>query len=458
MILDLFDKRIERSVLALLLQSPTHMRVLGLPLDSFAIKEHKELFRILRKYVKKYKGAPSIETLEIFANDLVTDDNVDQIVSALELGGKLPKIKKGEAVFYFEKLEDYRVGRGIYDLGTKIKESLEESTGSFSEIKEEIMRDVLSLGSSDEHIKRGFFTTEAEVRNRYQQYKDVTSGAGSSDVIPYGIKALDGTLGGMRKTFVTLLYSKTGGGKTRTMMNIAYNAAQAGYNVMYFTLEMSFDLIASCFDSRMAEVDSQKIIFGGLSKRDRKKYSQTLKKQMKEGVGIWLVDIPSNASMAKIAEEIEIYIGANGVSPDLIAIDYSHLVLPTIDAGDRSTKFDNLFKEIHEMSKYYNVATITAAPESSSKTRADAKVGQKKGEEVAEGTHNIGASNFMAFHCETVIRMKQDKVDLLRNRLYAIPDKNRYGKIGDPIELYADWATTLVCDPLNRIRKVPKKK
>ena len=458
--LNLFDKKVEKRVLALLLKSPTHMRALSLSEDSFAIKEHKEFFSILKKYIAKYRSAPSISALELYANDLLAKDNAESLLDALEVGADLPKVQKAEAQFYFDKLEDYTIGRGLYDLGASIKESIEEgASAQFRDVRKEIMSKVLSLGSNDGHIHRGFFSDYEEANRRLQTYKEINSKVGNSDVIPFGIQALDEALGGMRKTFVTMLYSKTGGGKTRTMMNLAYNAAEAGYNVMYFTLEMSFDLIASCFDSCIADVDSQRIIFGGLGIDDKKKYVAALRKQIKNRLNIWLVDIPSGATMAKIFEEIEVYIGANGVNPDLIAIDYSHLVSPIERGNDRSTKFDNLFKEIHEGAKYYNSAILTAAPESRSKSKLDAKKVKGKHEDEEEGTHNIGASNFMAFHCETIIRLQQNAEDRLHKRLWAIPDKCRYGRIGDPLELYADWATTLVRDPIHSIvTKVPSAK
>ena len=446
----------ERRLLALLMKSPTHMRAISINLDVFATSKYRKAAELIKKYVTKYKSPPSKSALKRFASK-VTKQSVEQAeeaVNALTVIAKLPKVQKSDAEFEFEQAENYRIGRALFDVVENMQKRFEEGDSDFINIRKQVISELLISGSSSDTVVRGKIYDK--VKERFGEYKAAEQGE-RGDVIPFGINPLDEKIGGMKKTSVTLIYSKTGGGKTRTAVNIAYNAAVAGYNVMYFSLEMSFNLLASCFDSRMAWVDGNKIVFGKLDKKDKRKYARALKKQLKEKLNIWIVDVAMGAKSSMILEEIELYRAANGVNPDLVVIDYANLMEPAKHYNGRSEKYDFLFKEYHEIAKYCNVALLTATQESRDASKADLDAKKKK-QEVDQGVHNIGLSNYMAVHCESVIRLKQDSKDLLQNRLWGIIDKNRYGTQGQEIPLMAIWDKNYVGDRIVTGLKVYKLK
>lgn len=444
----LSSESVEKKVLALLMTSPTYIRAINMDKGLFTRTPHKILANVLESYVKKYRAPPTIDSLTTFVDSISTESNMKDLVEALKLAKSLPKAIPEESGFYFDKAEDYKIGRSMYDIGESIKNGFDSGNRDYKAFRMEILNQMLSMSTSEEKIKRGFLNSRDRLKDRWDRYRARETGDIGSDIVPYGIPALDNFFGGMAKTFVSLLYSKTGGGKTRTAINIAHNSAKSGSNVVYFTLEMAFELIGACFDSREAGLDSHKIIFGKLDREERKKYKKFLKKKLKDEHNVWLIDIPNNASTINILEELDIYKSVNGVNPDLIVVDYAHLVEPIAKykAGDRSTKFDNLFAEFHEVARTYNSALLTAAQESREASKADAKGKKKKEEEEEDGVHKIGVSNYMAPHCETVIRLKQNNLDKLRNRLWAISDKNRYGKTAEHIPLTAIWELTYVGD------------
>jgi len=455
----LSSESVEKKVLALLMVSPTYVRAMTLDRDLFTRDAHTALAEILCAYVKKYRAPPTLDSLTAFIDSISTESTMKGLVDALSLAKSLPKASPQESSFYFDKAEEYKIGRSLYDVGEQIKACFDSGKKDYKGFRREVLNQILSMSTSEEKIQRGFLNSKDRLKGRWERYRTIEGGNANSDIVPYGINALDSFFGGMAKTFTTLLYSRTGGGKTRTAINIAYNSAKSGSNVMYFTLEMAFDLIGACFDSRAAMIDSHNIIFGKLNRSDRRAYKQALKDQLKNDHDIWLVDIPSGATTINILEELDIYKSVNGVDPDLVIIDYAHLVEPIAKyrAGDRSTKFDNLFHEFHDIARTYKCALLTAAQESRDASKADAKKTKKSEDDDEDGVHKIGVSNYMAPHCETVIRLKQDKFDKVRNRLWAISDKNRYGKTRERIALQALWELTYVGDPIpdsgTRIKK-----
>ena len=454
----LSSKKVEKKIISLLLVPPTHMRVLRIDPAMFASKQHRVIVGLIKKYVRQYKAAPTKAILLSYANQLATTQKkLDEYTDAFAVLEKLPKVRPSEAVYYFDRLENYSIGRSIFDIYSNVKDkfdTLEEV--DFKNMRQKIISDMLRAGALEESdIKRGMVYENVE--DRWKSYKETSKGV-IGDTIPFGMAELDEAVGGMRKTFVTLLYSKSAGGKSRTAINAAYNAAQAGYNVMYFSLEMAFDLLANCFDSRMSEVDSKEIIFGKLNKADKKRFRKALIQQVKEQLNVWIVDISMGAKSQRILEEIELYVAAKGVRPDLVVIDYANIMEPDRKYGNRSEKYDYLFQEYHSIARFMDVAILTATQESREASKADIANGKKKDNAETEGIHNIGLSNFMAPHCETVIRLKQDSYDKMQNRLWMIVDKNRYGNAGRKISVFAKWDKTYVGDRTiaSTVRRVQK--
>jgi replicative DNA helicase len=451
----LSSKKNERRILALLMQEPTHMRATKLDLDLFIHKDHREAAALIKKYVTRYKNAPSVSTLKRFADTQARSiSDAESVVSALLVIEGLPKVAQRDADFEFDQAENYKLGRDLASIAELVKDRFDAGDVNYRDLHKEILTDLLTTAGTDSNRIRG--TIFSTVKARASDYTKAENNE-VTESIPFGIKALDSKIKGLIKPSVNLMYSKTGGGKTRTAVNIAYNAAKSGYNVMYFTLEMAFNLLATCFDSRMAWVNTNDILFGNLSQEDKKKYAKALKKQLKEKLNVWIVDVSMGARSSMIFEEIEIYRAINGVNPDLVVIDYANLMSPEAPFRGRSEKYDFLFQEYHEIAKYFKIAILTATQESRDAAKTDIEARKKK-QEVEQGVHNIGLSHYMAPHCETVIRLKQDSKDVLQNRLWAIIDKNRYGSLGAEIPLMALWDKSYVGDRVLNDTKVYKLK
>jgi|GEM_PF-2355902 len=437
---------VELRLLSFFFRPPFHTKSTSINREFFTKLTHRRLFELIQAFVRKYQTPPTKKTLISFSEEFISKkEDVKKYADALSLLSGLPKIKSQEFNYYINKAENYYVGRTIFDLAEGIKNDFENNLDvDFRSMRKKLLRSLLISAEDDRRIKRGFIYEN--VKERWGEYKKAAAGE-AEDLIPFGISKLDEKLGGMRKSFVTLMYSKTGGGKTRTSVNIAYNVASKGYKVMYFSLEMAFNFISACFDSRMSLIDGNSIIYGKLDSKDIKKYKKALKRQVKEKFNVWLVDIPHKASTDDIYQEIEIYKAMNGSYPDLVIIDYANLMAPVMSYNGRSEKYDFLFKEYHEIARYTNTCILTATMESRERSKLD-KARKRHNEEEREGVEGIGLSNYMAPHCEIVLRLRQTREEALRNKLFVVVDKHRYAKAYEEIELCAVWALNYVGDRL----------
>jgi replicative DNA helicase len=454
-----YSAEVEQKLLSLFCQSPFHLQLLHLDLNLFKLDAHRDLAKMIKKYVKKYKLPPTKDTFKNFIDSKIEDAvDVEDLPKLLELFLDLPKSKKEEFKYYMEKAEQYLIGRDLADLNDAIAETFEEREVDFKNVKKDVIKKLFSTKGGDE-VQRGFIYED--VRERGMQYKEMEKGI-SKDIIKFGMSALDNAVGGMRKTFLTLVYGRTGVGKTRFALNVADNVEKAGKLPMYVTVEMDKMLISSLIDARRGALDSEKIIFGKLDKEERRRYIETLKKIRDEEPKLWIASIPRNASSTKVFEELERYEGINGTFPDLVVIDYANLLEPEQRyVGGRSEKFDNLLKEFHEGARYYKVGILTMMQESRTASTKDIKNGSKKAQDKEEdgGVTNIGLSNFAAIHCETVIRLKQNEKDKLKRQMWGYIDKSRYTKSGDKVCLYTALDINLIGDrelifPNNKFVKI----
>ncbi|MFA5132728.1 MAG: DnaB-like helicase C-terminal domain-containing protein [Candidatus Paceibacterota bacterium] len=446
MSINLSSETAERKILSFFFKKPYHLKALYTGEECFAYPKLKRLAKLVHEYVLKYRNPPTKETLSDFANEFAAGNSkllleCAEAIAEIDLLSESPEEEFG---YYYDKLHDCRIGRGIFDAAEFIKEKFQEAKHSdFKSLRKEIINKLMSIKDPEEEVVRGFLHDSA--KDRWEKYKERDGGNLGDDIVPFGIKALDDELGGMRKTFLTLLYSKSNGGKTRTALNIGYNNSIAGKNVVIFSLEMEYDLYASCLDSRMAWVDSNHIIFGKLNQEDKKRYFNALKKQYQEKTGIWIVDIPEKATVPRLDEELSIYTASTGLWPDLVIIDYASLMEPMKAYTGRSEKYDFLFGELHQFVRSWKTAGLTLAQESRTATQADKK---KKKDEDTDGLDNIGLSNYMAPHCEIVGRLKQSKIDRLQNRMVFRVDKSRYSRANEDIPLFCLFDRNYVGDRL----------
>ena len=443
---ELSSDYVEKKLISMYFIKPLHVKSLSVSKDMFSIESNRTLFSIIKKYVKKYKNCPTVESIKLLAES-EPNSKVDALSDAMMVLDSLPKSKLDEYQIVYDKAINFYLGRGTFDIGAEIKEAIESSTEvNFKLFRKKLLNRLLNDDrSSDEKVKRGF--VYENVNERFENYKKTARGVDDNTLVKFGIKPLDDQLGGMKKSFVSLMYSKTGGGKTRTALSIAYNNASLyKKNVVYFTLEMAFDVVANCFDSRLAWIDSNEVLFGKLGKKDLNKFKRALVQQVKDKLGIWLVDISDNTTTADIVNELSVYRSATGLEPDLVVVDYANLVEPLTSYGNRSEKYDYLFKEFKGIARSEDVALLTATQEKREKSEEDIK--NKKDSKDTEGVHNIGLSNYIAPHCELVIRLKQDKFDLMQNILWASIDKYRFGALKDMIKLVAIWDKSYVGDRL----------
>lgn len=108
-------------------------------------------------------------------------------------------------------------------------------------------------------------TDIAHDTSRYDEWEDKIKNL-DQYFMPSGFKELDeaGLIGLNRKEEFMLIMARTGVGKTMVSIKMAENAWSLGFNVFYFSPEMSTNAIGYRFDSAYNHFSNKELMFGGM--------------------------------------------------------------------------------------------------------------------------------------------------------------------------------------------------
>lgn len=401
--------------------------IIDLREDLFTDVSIKRIHRDIKCLFSRGPIEINSEVLTIYLTEskCSSEDIIEYIQAYCCLASMAPYPKSNHA-FMMDQLEKLRVRRFAYSLGGSIKSGLQE--GKSADLVNDLMDKILidkANGSGKIKAKKCFIYENAE--ERWKNYLHVEKNGFKVSGISTGISSLDDAVGGIEKGFVTCFFSKTAGGKTKTMMSIGYNIAWEGHTVMYISYEMPMHMIQKCFDSRSAMADFGQLRKGELPQEDRRRLKASLEGQVRRQIPFFIVDALPGTPL-DVDMEINDFSRVYGKPPDVIVIDYAGLMMPATKFANMSDRYNLVFDALHKTAKEFNVAIITAVQESRSST-ADKDGGI--------GVQFVGMSNYIAPHCEIMIQIKQNDQDYLAKRLKMYIVKSRYSSANRMLTLFA---------------------
>ena len=171
----------------------------------------------------------------------------------------------------------------------------------------------------------------------------------SSDVavLKTALTDLDKKIGGLHKSDLIIIAGRPSMGKTAFATNIASNICmdklnlKKKNNVLFFSLEMSSEQLATRLLSEMSKIPSEKIRTGNISKMD---FENLLKNSEKiKNLSLFIDDSPA-LTLSAIRSRSRRLKRKDGL--DLIIIDYLQLI-----SSESRNLNDNRVKEISEITR-----------------------------------------------------------------------------------------------------------
>ena len=354
---------------------------------------HKWIVDEVLRYYYKYNATPTLDSLQVEVKKI---DNEVLKVSVIEQLKEAYKASNEDREYVEQEFANFCKNQQLKKALLSSVDLLQ--SGQYDDIR--YLIDTALKAGQDKNIGHEY---EKDVETRYRLEE--------RGAVPTPWKHINELLmGGLGGGDLGIIFGNPGGGKSWMLVNLGAAAAGAGFNVCYYTLELSEDYVGKRFDSVFTGVDVQVV------HNHRASVEEALQKLKGKLI---IKEFPmGKASISSIESHIQKCTDL-GTRPDLIIIDYVDLLKSKRKSIDRKDEIDDIYVSTKGLARELKIPIWTV----SQVNRAGAK------DDVIEGDKAAGSYNKMmiADFALSLSRKRQDKVNGT-GRIHIM--KNRYGVDG----------------------------
>jgi archaellum biogenesis ATPase FlaH len=291
----------------------------------------QEPAKFITEYVDKYKVMPE---LSIVNSSCSTD-----FKSAIE-------VPKENYDWLMNEFESFSRHKGLERAILKSADLLEKA--EYGPV-EKLIKDAIQISLSRD-MGTDYFE---DPRARLLKLKD------NNGQISTGYPSIDRKLyGGFKRGELNIWCAGSGGGKSLFLANLGVNFSLAGLNVIYFTFELSEELVSMRVDSMLTGIAS-KDIFRNLDDVEMK-----VKLTGKRAGGMQIKYMPSGKNCNDLRAYLKEYQVKTGKKPDIILVDYLDLMMPLsvkVSPSDLFVKDKYVSEELRNFAMETQAVVVTAA-------------------------------------------------------------------------------------------------
>ncbi len=332
--------------------------------EILSLLKEKDFYYPSHQYIIK-----SLNTLQSkgMPLDLVTlhtqllDENNIEKAGGIEYLSELVNIvpNAGNADKYIEILREKSVlrelinaGSQITSLGYAVSEDIESLVDKAQNITSEL-GDGAGLRRFIEHISIAL-ERHQEMLNKIQEEnqnssKDITG-------VPSGFDALDKITNGFQKSDLIITAGRPGMGKTAFGLSVLLNAAKAGKNCAFFSLEMSSEQLVKRLISSIAHIGQKTLRTGNFTNDEISRYIDA--NNQLEHLSIYLDDTPFITVNQIKGKCRRLY---NEGKLDIIFVDYLQIMGYSKHLQNREQQISDISRSLKGMAKEFNVPVIALA-------------------------------------------------------------------------------------------------
>tara|TARA_B100000085_G_scaffold270216_1_gene282386 strand:+ start:312 stop:1775 length:1464 start_codon:yes stop_codon:yes gene_type:complete len=312
--------------------------------EHFSSKINGLIFKTLKKLISNDQIA-DLNTLKVFLEndpDFISNGGISYLLKISENSISIINSKQyGELIF------DLFIRRKLIDVGTDL------INDSYDDYEDQNSNIIIEKTESDLYN----LTNDGDSQKGPKQFDDILSLTidyaekaykKSDEVVGLktGLNDFDKKIGGLHKSDLIIIAGRPSMGKTAFATNIASNICNKKINnkktnVLFFSLEMSSEQLATRILSEISQISSEGIRTGNLSKTDFEKIIKASEK-LKE-LSLFIDDSPA-LTISSIRTRSRRLKRKHGL--DLIIIDYLQLI-----SGESKNLNDNRVKEISDITR-----------------------------------------------------------------------------------------------------------
>jgi len=324
-----FDLDFQISQLALAFRDFTHLSRLFMVVgpDDFSDPKLRWFARKM-KDISEVSGKPSVGRLMTLVEREVKDE--DDQAEYLALLEKIATATTDEVRSDFETLTEYAQFKSLEKAMLIGADKLDK--WDVAAAKAELTKGILATPDFGAYLEVDWFGDFEERMKRRKHRKDHPE---EYIAIKHGISALDKITGGLRDGELGLVVAPTGRGKSIFLVHLAFMAVLQGYNVLFLTLEMPTEQVASRFDSRFLRMPYDALKNYDLGEADLESIWKSYHSKKEDYTGrLKIVEVPIRGGNIMIAREIIARRKALGIPTHAVFFDSGDHLNPVVHYKD----------------------------------------------------------------------------------------------------------------------------
>jgi len=361
--------------------------------EYFENTSHQWIIKEILKYFSKYHTVPSMDALKVeiqkIDNDVLKIAVKEQVVQAYKESEQTDaQYSKDEFLGFCRNQQMKKAIMTSADL---------LSTNDFESIRQ-IILNALKIGE----VRSIGHEYEKDIETRYREDNRAP--------IPFPWGVFNNiTQGGYGKGELVILFGNQGGGKFLGAIAMAAHAAKLGYNVLYYTLELSETYVARRLDANILSIPVDQIL----------KHRDEIESVLTDLPGkIIIKEFPSGkTTLEGIEQHIEQLRMQHNFVPDAIFIDYIDLLKNS--ARDRLEGTEDIYTSVRGLARELQLPIITPSQANRSGAKSD----------IIEGD-NIAGSYSKLMIGDIVLSLARNRNDKLNGTGRWHVMKNRLGADG----------------------------
>ena len=299
--------------------------------DSYFDRSLRAAVSFMQEHVDKYGDMPTLEQMKV-KGEIELQDLRDNTASHQE--------------WFLDEFEKFCRHKALEEAILASADKLER--GEYGTV-EKLVKDAVQVGLTKD-LGMNYWDNPAERIKHIQEQKGGTS---------TGWKTFDKFFyGGFNKGELNIFAGGSGSGKSLFMQNLALNWSQAGYNVVYVSLELSEELCAMRIDSMITGL-STKEVFKNIEDVDLQ-----VRMQAKKAGRLQIIQMPNGCTINDIKAYIKEYQIQNDLHVDALLVDYLDLMNPAgqkVNASDQFIKDKYVSEELRNLAIELDVLFVTAS-------------------------------------------------------------------------------------------------
>jgi len=276
------------------------------PFNTLPTSEGRFFYEKIIDHFNQYKTLPTKTVFKVWISKLEDVEFKSSLIAYFE-SFSTTTIQDGEFQFYVDSLKKNKIYNDALDTIERFSNTIEKDkiVDQINDLQNELSR----IGSSS-NKKVDYYNLSENVNDQIRSFHCSTE---TNKGIPTPIEALNNAIGGLKPAQLNIIAGVSGSGKSIFLLNFSEYAYRLGYNVAYFTIEMSYQDCLNRYHSLITQFPANSILHSTLSDEDKRLFYHKLydyhiidkgsKKKLNE---IFKKDL-TELGISPTEEEIKIY-------------------------------------------------------------------------------------------------------------------------------------------------------